>query len=47
MDIVRQKALAAKLAEHQKLIYTPAQLEDVKKQFRLSGEKNHTIFEVP
>jgi len=38
--------LAEKLAEHQKLIYSPAQLEDVKKKIRLSGEKNHTIYTV-
>ncbi len=43
----RAEQLAARLAEHAKICYTPTQLEDVKKQMKKSGETKHTLFEVP
>ena len=46
-ESARQQELAARLAEHQKLCYTPAQLEDVMKKMKKSDDVTHTLFEIP
>ena len=42
----RKKHLAKLLAKHKKLCYSEAQLEDVKKNLKKSGDKSFTIYEV-
>ena len=46
-EAARQAELAIKLAEHQKLIFTEAELADVKKRLKASGEAEYTLYEVP
>lgn len=35
------------IAEHEKLVYSSDQLEEVRAKMKESGETNHTLFEMP